>query len=198
MLAALTIAAVAALPTISIAVHPSSHVSRSLVELMLEETRDIWSDVGVRVVWKVPRTVERDEPAPDVVRVIIDDDTGPKQGVGWAIGWVIFEGDEPRREIHLSYANALVGLERSCPLGALSRMWKTQIDELIAVALGRALAHELGHYLLGLRHSGNGLMHADWSPREMFGADRPHFRLDAAQRAAIASKLLPAQIGTKP
>ena len=191
MLAALALAAVTALPTISVTVQPSPNVSRSLVALVLEEAGAIWRDVGVRV-------VVRDEPAPGVVRVIIDDSIATSSDAGLAIGWVIFDDDEPRPEIRLSYANAVAGLTRACPAGTLSKMWKSQIDELVAVALGRVLAHELGHYLLGsAAHTNDGLMHADWSPNEMFGADRPRFRLDATQRATIAPKLVPAQIGTK-
>src|SRR5437773_1492666 len=99
MLAALTIAAVTALPTIAITVQPSSNVSRSLIALVFEEAGAIWRDAGVRVVWTidgedgrtkgpphdaaeahahavpaVPAVLNdavRDEAAPDVVRVVI-------------------------------------------------------------------------------------------------------------------------------
>ena len=47
-------------------------------------------------------------------------------------------------------------------------------DELActrAVILGHALAHEIGHFLLGAnRHSANGIMRAHWSEKELHGA----------------------------
>ena len=97
----------------------------------------MWIEDHAHAVPAVPAM--NDDAAPDAVRVVIDDDIGTKLDVGLAIGWVIFEGDEPRPEIHLSYANAITGLTRACPVGRLSRMFRTEIDEIVAVALGRAL-----------------------------------------------------------
>jgi len=195
MLAALTLAAATALPTISISVHASSpRVSGWMLNFALDEARAIWIDAGLRISWRI----EKERAAADGLRVVIDDDPGTGLGEGLAIGWVIFQGDQPTQEIHLSYANAVAGLERSCPLGALNRLNPLRIDEMVAVALGRALAHELGHYLLGPNaHSGSGLMRAEWSPAEMFGESRPFFHLDAVQRGAIASKLMTEAVVTK-
>jgi hypothetical protein len=194
MLAPLILAAATALPTISISVHASPNVSRSLVALALEEADAIWRDAGLRLSWRMDgeKRIAKGAPdgaAPAMLRLVIDDDPGPAQDGVLAIGWVIFVGDEPRPEIHLSYANAVTGLQRACPIGTLYRLLKSQIDDLVAPALGRALAHELGHYLLGNKaHSAHGLMQAGWSPAQMFGDDRPYFHLDAAQRGALAQK----------
>jgi hypothetical protein len=193
MLAALALAAATALPTISMSVHAAPHVSRWVVTFALEEARAIWRDAGVHISWQIGE--ERSKPG--VVRVVINDDPGTDLGDGLAIGWVVFNGDEPRPEIHLSYRNAFTGLERSCPVGTLTRLIKLRIDEVVAIGLGRALAHEVGHYLLGANvHTATGLMRAEWSPAELFGEDRPRIRLEAAQRGAILSKLLPEAIVT--
>ena len=204
MLAALTLAAATALPTLPIAVHTSPSVSRSLATSALEEAAAIWRNAGVRLVWTIvdekggsPRALPSGA-APDVLRVLIDDDPGTTLDIGVAIGWVNFYDDEPHPEIHLSYLNAVTGLARACPPGALGRMMRSELDEVVAIGLGRALAHELGHYLLGSKvHSGKGLMHADWSPTELFGADRPFLGLDAVQREALASKLVTSALVTK-
>ena len=56
---------------------------------------------------------------------------------------------------------------------------------LIARALGRALSHELGHYLLKSRvHTPHGLMRATWPSDELLSNDRRGFELTAEQRAA--------------
>jgi hypothetical protein len=165
-----------------------------MLTFALEEAKAIWLDAGVRISWRI----EGERTAGDGLRVLIDDDPGTALSEGLALGWVIFEGDVPRPEIHLSYVNAAVGLERSCQLGALARWTPLHIDEVVALALGRALAHEIGHYLLGPdAHTASGLMRADWSPTELYGEHRPYFRLTAAQRDSIGSKLTPATVVTK-
>lgn len=195
MIAALALAAATALPTISISVHASSpRLSQWMLTFALGEAKDIWLDAGVRISWRI----EKEGAATDGLRVVIDDDPGTALSEGLALGWVIFEGDVPRPEIHLSYVNAAVGLERSCQVGMLARWTPLRIDEVVALALGRALAHEIGHYLLGpTAHTPNGLMRAEWSPNDLYGEHRPYFRLTAVQRAAIASKLTPDAVVTK-
>ena len=210
MLATLTLAAATAIPTIAIGVRALPDVPRPLVTLALEEARAIWRAAGVRLVWRTDGDGAKDgavaAAAPGAVgldlavtlRVVIDDEPGTAPGDFLAAGWVIFEGGEPRPEIHLSRANVFKGLERACPVGALSRLTQFHIDEVVAVALGRTLAHELGHYLLGVKvHSGRGLMRAEWSPTDLYGDERPDFRLTAEQREVVASKCA-ATLTTKP
>ena len=75
-------------------------------------------------------------------------------------------------------------------VGLLDRMTIVQRETLLARAMGRALAHEIGHYLLGSKvHTGRGLMRAMHSASDFFGADRASFALDAAQRQAVAARL---------
>jgi hypothetical protein len=200
MLAAIALAAV--LPTISISVHASPDVSPRLVKWTFEEADAIWRDAGVRITW----TLEAQDPVVpampdrgDRLRVVIDHHRGMNLGVDVAVGWVVFEGDQPRPEIHLSYANAVAGVERIAPRTLQHLLTQMRVDELVATALGRALAHELGHYLLELKdHSGEGdLMQASWTVDELFGPDRPRVHLNAAQRQAISSKLSRAALLTK-
>jgi hypothetical protein len=200
MLAAIALAVV--LPTVSITVHASPGVSPRLVRWTFEEADAIWREAGVRIAWTleaqkepVPATPDRG----DRLRVVIDYNRGMDLGADVAVGWVVFEGDQPRPEIHLSYSNALAGLERIAPRTMMQLLSQMRSDELVAIALGRALAHELGHYLLELKEhrEDDDLMHASWTADELFGPDRPRFHLNAAQRLAIASKLSPAVQLTK-
>ena len=198
MLAAIALAAV--LPTISISVHASPDVSPRLVRWTFEEADAIWSDAGVRIRWTLEAEAVPAAPDPgDRLRVVIDHDRGMNLGADVAVGWVTFEGDQPRPEIHLSYTNAVNGLERIAPRTMMHLLSQMRVDELVATALGRALAHELGHYLLELKdHTrDNDLMHASWTADELFGPARPRFHLNAAQRQAISSKLSPAAQVTK-
>jgi hypothetical protein len=199
MLAALALAA--ALPTISISVHASPDVSLKLIKWTFEEADAIWRDAGVRITWTMERQDGTVPPPPDRenrLRVVIDHDRGMDLGDDVAMGWVSFEGDQPRPEIHLSYANAVAGLERIDARAMRTVLLQMRVTELVATALGRVLAHELGHYLLDLKaHTGDdGLMHANWTVEELFGPDRPRFRLTAAERQTLASKLSPAALLT--
>jgi len=60
----------------------------------------------------------------------------------------------------------------------------------MARAIGRALAHELGHYFLASKeHTKNGLMKAHRTATEFFGPDERPFKLDGEQRSLITARL---------
>jgi hypothetical protein len=65
-----------------------------------------------------------------------------------------------------------------------------QRDTLLARAMGRALAHELGHYLLAsTAHTEGGLMKAVLTAVELFMPDSRGFRIEAEQRGLVAARL---------
>ena len=57
--------------------------------------------------------------------------------------------------------------------------------------LGAAIAHEIGHLLLGPRHTQAGVMRAHFGPHEMEMAGRGELLFDADQAARIREKLKP-------
>jgi hypothetical protein len=133
MLAAIALAA--ALPTISITVHASPDVSPRLIKWVIEEADDIWRGAGVRIAWTLePRdgTVPPKPSLEDRLRVVIDHEPGMNLGADVALGWVVFEGDRPRPEIHLSYANAAAGVELIAPRAMLNLLARMRVDELVA------------------------------------------------------------------
>jgi hypothetical protein len=59
-----------------------------------------------------------------------------------------------------------------------------------SVILGHAIAHEIGHLLLGIEgHSESGIMKAEWHPRELQQATNGTLSFDAAQRNRIRQML---------
>jgi len=63
-------------------------------------------------------------------------------------------------------------------------------ERLVAQLLGRAIAHELGHYLLGsTKHSSKGLMRASFGGTDLLTPDAGAFRLEAEQAAALATRM---------
>ena len=64
------------------------------------------------------------------------------------------------------------------------------LAQQLARAMGRALAHELGHYLLASKaHTQRGLMKPVMTAVELFMPDASVFRIDPAQRRAVAARL---------
>jgi hypothetical protein len=63
---------------------------------------------------------------------------------------------------------------------------------LLGRSLGRALAHEVGHYLFRSKaHTKTGLMRAHQKASDFFNPSAARFEVDAAQMALIASRLTP-------
>jgi len=102
------------------------------------------------------------------------------------MGSILFDHGVPLPVIHLSVENveALIGavpvLTAAPPVH----------DVQVARALGRTLAHEIGHYVLSRQtHERRGLMRATWPIQEAVAADRRNFELLPAQRAVVMEHL---------
>jgi hypothetical protein len=174
-------------PAIGVTVVVGHGVPKTVVPRILAEADAIWRQTDVRFAW------QRDGRLPTVLRVVIDDDHGAPLDAETPLGWVHFSGDVPDPEIHLSYANGYALLEASqSTSNALLMMPLLQRDTLLGYALGRALAHELGHYLLASKaHTKTGLMQTRRSATDLFSSERSHFRIDDAERSAAAVRLTP-------
>lgn len=119
-----------------------------------------------------------------------------------ALGWIGFTDAGPGRFIVLSVRRAMA-LLAGAQLGArrLSEM-PGMVERLLPRALGRALAHELGHFLLARReHSASGVMRESFRPEDvadesagargrLAGADAQQFatRCGPASRPYLASR----------
>ena len=129
---------------------------------------------------------------PNSLHVVI----GENRGVGTSgrvpLGWIVFDDvTVPEQEIYLSYANARQMMEEARGVvGIIDQMPIMQRETLLARAMGRALAHELGHYLLASKvHTERGLMKATMTAAELFMPDSGAFRLEPAQRRSVAARL---------
>ena len=61
---------------------------------------------------------------------------------------------------------------------------------LIGRAMGRALAHELGHYLLASKtHTAGGLMQGRRRAYDFFAPEAVHFEINMTQRSQIVARL---------
>lgn len=181
------------LPTLTIGVHSAPAISPVIIDRTLEEASVIWRPTGVTFKWQKAEAVraEPDPPRPTRPRVLIDDSRGTPRGAGSPMGWVNFVGDEPDGDIHISHANAeRLVLTIGGVGGSVRRVTPVERFLLLGRTLGRALAHEIGHYLLKSKeHSTNGLMQGRRTIQEFIAAGRKGFEVDTAQREAIVRRI---------
>jgi len=83
-----------------------------------------------------------------------------------------------------------VGLARLGDVG--EDRWPPELRRrAVGRALGRVIAHEIGHYLLGSRgHSSNGLMRAVQPSGELFGQSGAGFLLSRADERRLARSVV--------
>jgi hypothetical protein len=173
---------------LTVNVSASPDISPALVSRVLAETDAIWRSSGFTFAWqRVPRAA-----GTAAVQVVIGHDVRPVRDGGLALGWIVFEDDRPEHEIYLSHANAQrLMAESPGVIGGLDRMPLFEKETLLARAMGRALAHEMGHYLLESKaHTVTGLMRAHVSATEFFGPDNRQFKLDNSQRSSVTARLM--------
>jgi hypothetical protein len=160
---------------------------------MITEADAIWRAYGVRVVLLPARARET---APCDVRLTLrfESARAPALGsVGSArLGSIWFhDGGTPSQTIAID-ADAIAArvLDRGMRARPLDT-WPPPLAALMtARALGRVLAHELGHYLLAFpAHSRVGLMRASFDGRELAGWDRGAFRLEASALPRLRARV---------
>jgi len=110
------------------------------------------------------------------------------EAIGGGLGAVSFSADGiPQPHIALHY-RAIVGLATSTTaFGIEPREWPVRLrDRVIARAVGRTLAHEMGHYLLrSPHHAKSGLMQARQRAAALAAPDRSAFSLAAPELARL-------------
>jgi hypothetical protein len=192
-------APVPAIPSVIVNVWTAPGIPSELVSALLAETDAIWRPTGITFLWRrspsEPIAERRAAEAPcdpPALRVVIGDEIHRGSNSQIRLGWIVFDNPStPEQEIHVSYRNAMLLLERSPGVvGVVESMPPLKRRTLLGRALGRALAHELGHYLTASpMHTPDGLMMALHTAAEFFGSGRGRFRLDPAQWRQIVARI---------
>jgi len=140
-----------------------------------DEAEQIWQPYGVRITWS--DSVAQREPFP--LTAVLGwrfDRAGAPSGPMVLGRAVIGPSDPPTRPIRISFqaTEATLALRRNAWTSVAGRLH----DREMARALGRVLAHEVGHVLLALRvHEQTGLMREFFTPEDLARADRSAFAL---------------------
>lgn len=164
-----------------------------------DELERIWRPYGVHLAWASPS-----DATPGVFLRVVLDDAGSRQATRGSaapgLGWVRFlDSKAPADEIRVSVAATRRLVERaSFRLQPVALLPRSMIDGLMALALARVVAHELGHILLSTNgHAPKGLMRPAFPPDALVGSGA-YFSLTAEQerqlkqvghcRAVVASR----------
>jgi hypothetical protein len=174
-------------PSIGLAIKVEStgkDIERVMPAIVREADR-LWERYGVRL-------TGTNESAARRVQVVIVDDAEPgtfADGAGQeGLGWITFLGPEsPRNVIYLSWKRALTLLsEMMHGHQPIEQLPDKQRDWYLGRALGRTLAHEIGHYLLAsAEHARTGMMRARYSAAQLFDPSTNGFLLDGERERTI-------------
>lgn len=160
-------------------------ISRTLVTATLREADAIWRAAGFKFIWERGAQVTNAS-----LHVVIGGGISPTDRL-MPLAWIGFtEQGAPKTLIYVSHANAVayMGNAREA-VGLVDSMTVLQRETYLARAMGRALAHEIGHFLLASpTHARKGLMRATHSATEFFTAERGGFAIDSSERQRMAAR----------
>jgi hypothetical protein len=160
---------------------PAKGVPAEMLEPAMKEVVELWQPYDVDVEWQ-DEWVEGDTgPKPDLFVFFVDRELERQSKMApTAVAWILFVEGSPRPLVNVSVGAARRLLnetrwldERPVRVAPLSIQ-----DRLIGTMIGRALAHEIGHYLLASsKHANDGLMKPLITPAEFVKAGRNHLKL---------------------
>jgi hypothetical protein len=157
----------------------------------MEEVTRIWAAYGVDVRRANPTDAGWDG-ARRLTVLLADDpnfaDHQKRHVAGNVLASISFLDDLPRPTI-VAYPDTIAAIvSDSTLLGLHASEWAPDLREVVmGRVLGRALAHEIGHFLLRSRnHATVGLMRANPSVPDLIGRDRQTFFLSADDEKRLA------------
>ena len=183
---------------IAIELRVETHVSWGPVEwkLLTDEVDRIWLPYGLTLCW-----TQRSNPCAGWgvrLTVAVADDLPTSPSLRPVVGRIQFYANGPSTDIALS-VKAARGLVAQVDLGDRRLdQWPTNTwSERVPRVLGRALAHEIGHYVLQSRdHARTGLMAASFLPYEATFGPTSWFRLTPDAVTALRCPVDPAHRGS--
>ena len=189
LLAATAAASATSQRTLNINLATSQELSATSTGALVAEVNAIWWDSNLSLVW---RTADVSEPLPampdseDWLRVLVLARQAPGAGhaATFAVGELVrYEGVRPLAIASLTAARRVVDESRRFQNLDDQRDY----EKRLGVVLGRAVAHEIGHYLLRTNtHASQGLMRANIVAQEFADIHSRSFMLDRVARAHLA------------
>lgn len=165
----------------------SSIAAKRIAEGLKNETECIWRPYGLELRW-----TDASPPSGMFIDAIVEprferpEETTQPTTLGRAVVRLDTRNWEP---VRVSFdATKSVLAHRTTSEGA--SVTGVVLDGEMARALGRVLAHEIGHVLIGLpNHERQGLMRPNFSPEELAKPDRSPFRLTCGNVHRLEGRL---------
>jgi hypothetical protein len=173
----------------------SGPISDQAIDALKIETAAIWQPYGVAISWFDANAdcAADEQGAPPLVDRIVWLVSDAREGPDPALGNVRFTAGRPEDTIHLRYGR----LSRMV-LDATVASWPIRMlpppvrNRLIGQAMGRVVAHELGHLLLALAaHDREGLMRPTFAPDDLVVQGREQMRLSGGYRRRLLEQMTP-------
>ena len=170
-------------------------LNRAILEVMMNEAAAVWGPYGIAIRWTDRANPDRCVSVDSSIAVQVDNapsapsrrSTARPVTLGATRVSSSRAGPVPIRLDHAA-VERLLGSLTAVTLGrVVGRQQLTPSD--VGRALGRVLAHEVGHVLLaGSRHARRGLMRASFVPSELVDYRRRAYTLSSAEVARLAQR----------
>jgi hypothetical protein len=173
--------------TLHVALTTAADLTGAARLALLDEAESIWQEAGVRLEWRGAGEAVASNPA---FRVVVSRrPLSPNPGDSWAVGELLrFENGEAIATASIARAEHVMHAAGS---GRAQGLPDSVVQHRLGTVLGRAVAHEIGHYLLDSgAHASYGLMRARFQPREFTDLRSGIFSLDGASRRLVRARLL--------
>jgi hypothetical protein len=172
---------------------PAKGVEALLREAAQEEIVELWRPYGVDIVWEKAWTEADPIDKPELFIFFVERELQRQSGGATPVAWIQFIDGTPGQLVNVSVtaARRLMNATtwhndlpiRLAPIDAQER--------LLGRMIGRALAHEVGHYLLASsKHAETGLMKPLISPAEFVREGRKHLTLVQDDQRALRTARL--------
>lgn len=174
-------------------------IVRGLPATVLEQVRvevdEIWRRHRITIEW-VATELRATTDRPDLIVGFADRPPTARtperrRGKG-PIAWIMFHDGRPTSFIQISQRAALAVLDSRSSWDGLptTRSMPEMRDRALGRIIGRALAHEIGHYLLGSNgHASSGLMRASLPDEELVAIGRIRMTLDTRDAKVLRTRL---------
>jgi len=165
---------------VALALNSTCAADTSIFDIARRETTRIWSSAGVRVRWMRAADLPYRSSSPWLVVQCVASHKGLTAGIQVPIAAIRFIDARPTNTIVVSVPNARTLLARDVlESRLLIERFRALRERRLGRVIGRAIAHEVGHFLASSgAHTPRGLMRAAHPVADLIGDSLNPFSID--------------------